>query len=305
MARNVGYILGLDEGSELLEKARDRWAGWVAADARLDVVADFDDLRGWLVAADPADADEVLVALAMLASPDGGDDIAAAGALAFCLLPGACRLAAWFATDRRHALRDLSEADELVASQLWIEVRSFRWRTGQKVAANILLATRAGVLNECGDTHQLARNDRAWLHTDLLCSFTNGEDQSSDAEGYGAGERRSAANGWRPGMLADPAPAPGEEIASPRDQLLEILEQACAENVISAKDRSILLCLVEEADRIDIRRTGRGGGGLMANDLSKRVGEQVGLSQQTVRRRTAKSMQALAASIPAGLSDDD
>ena len=42
---NVGDQLGLDEGSALLERARQRWSTWVASDDRLAVVEDFDELR--------------------------------------------------------------------------------------------------------------------------------------------------------------------------------------------------------------------------------------------------------------------
>ena len=72
-----------------------------------DVVDDFDDLRAWLPSVDHEASDEVLLALAMLAAPDGGDDIAAAAALAKCLLPGACRLAGWLSTlPPREVFRD-------------------------------------------------------------------------------------------------------------------------------------------------------------------------------------------------------
>ena len=75
---SVGDQLGLDDNSELLDRARSKWPDWVAADSRLGVVAVFDDLRAWLPLVDRDASDEVLLALAMLAAPDGGDDIAAA-----------------------------------------------------------------------------------------------------------------------------------------------------------------------------------------------------------------------------------
>ena len=74
--------LGLDDNSELLDQARQKWPAWVAADPRLGVVEEFDDLRAWLPSVDSAASDDVLLALAMLAAPDGGDDIAAAAAAA-------------------------------------------------------------------------------------------------------------------------------------------------------------------------------------------------------------------------------
>ena len=151
---SVGDQLGIDENSELLDQARRKWPEWVASDPRVDVVAEFDDLRAWLPSVDRDASDEVLLALAMLAAPDGGNDIAAAAALAKCLLPGACRLAGWLSTlPPRVVFRDsqpvlagawsaVERIDELVASQLWIEVRTFPWRRLRKVAANILMNTR-------------------------------------------------------------------------------------------------------------------------------------------------------------------
>jgi hypothetical protein len=301
---NVGGLLGLDDGSALLEQARQRWATWVDADSRLAVVDDFDDLREWLASADRAAADDVLLALAMLASPDGGDDVAAAGVLAKCLLPGACRLAAWMATQRRHMLPgDVSLATELVASQLWIEVRSFPWRRGKKVAANILMNTRAGVLRECGDTTQVARTDQTWVHTHLVEAFATCDQGDVDVETCRAGEQHMPAPGWKPRLLADPTPGPGDDLESSLAELLAVLSWACEQDVISADDRFLLLCLVEEAARVYTRRTGRGYGGLMANDISARVAPRVGVSDKTVRRRASKSMRALAAAVPGRFTD--
>jgi hypothetical protein len=300
----VGDLLGLDVGSALLEQARQRWTTWVAADSRLAVVDDFDDLRDWLASADRAAADDVLLALAMLAAPDGGDDVAAAGALAKCLLPGACRLAAWLATQRRHMLPgNISLATELVASQLWIEVRSFPWRRGQKVAANILMNTRAGVLRECGDPTQVGRTDQTWVRADLVEDFTACDQNHVDVELCRMRERHMPASGWKPSRLADPTPGPGDDLESPLAQLVAVLAWACEQDVISDDDRFLLLCLVEEAARVDTRRTGRGYGGLMANDISERVAPRVGVSDKTVRRRASKSMRALAAAVPGRFTD--
>src|SRR3546814_16997174 len=99
----------------------------------------------------------------MRAAPDGGDDIAAAAALAKCLLPGVCRLAGWLSTlPPREVFRDsqpvaagswsaVERIDELVASQLWLEVRNFAWRRLRKVAANIPINPPVGLLHEVGD----------------------------------------------------------------------------------------------------------------------------------------------------------
>jgi len=317
---SVGDQLGIDENSELLDQARRKWPEWVASDPRLDVVAEFDDLRPWLPSVDRDASDEVLLSLAMLAAPDGGNDIAAAAALAKCLMPGACRLAGWLSTlPPREVFRDsqpvlggtwsaVERIDELVASQLWIEVRTFPWRRLRKVAANILMNTRVGVLREVGDFFYVSRADRTWANTTLVESFSSGDLTSADAgAGYTAelpAERFAGALFHRPEILADPS-GPDKEELSAADELLELLAWACEHSVISTADRHLLLCLVEEADRVETRNLTRGYGGLIGNELSSRVAPRIGVSEATVRRHASRSMRALAAAAPRKLGHDD
>lgn len=309
---SVGDQLGVDDNSELLDQARQKWPAWVAADPRLGVVEKFDDLRAWLPSVDSSASDEVLLALAMLAAPDGGDDIAAAAALAKCLLPGACRLAGWLSTlPPREVFRDsqpvvagswsaVERIDQLVASQLWIEVRTFKWRRLRKVAANILINTRVGVLREVGDSFQVARADRTWANTTLVESFSRGDLTSPDGGAdYQAGlptERSADALRHRPEILADAGPE--QEEPSVTEELLELLAWACEHQVISAADRYLLLCLVDEADRIGPRNLTRGYGGLLSNEVSSRVAPRVGVSEATVRRHGSRTVRALAAAAP-------
>jgi hypothetical protein len=236
--------------------------------------------------------------------------------LAKCLLPGACRLAGWLATQRRHMLPGGVElATGLVASQLWIEVRTFPWRRGKKVAANILMNTRAGVLRECGDFTQVARTDQTWVHTELVEAFASCDQGGDiDVESCRMGERYQPSAGWRPCLLADPNPGPGEEHSALED-VLEVLTWACEEDVINAEDRFLLLCLVEEASQAEVTRAAAarkrahrvprdgGRGGLLANDVAVRVAPRVGASESTVRRRASKSVRALAAAVPSRFSD--
>ena len=158
--QGVARQLGLDDGpdSKLLRDAAGLWSGWAAEDGRLDVVAGLEGLRPWLRAAEPARADGLLQVLARLASPSGGDSVPAAAVLAWVLLPGACSVA------RR--LSSLSpRVDELVAAQLWIEVRSFPWQRLKKVAANILANLRAAVMSDCGVSSRVRPCDRTWART--------------------------------------------------------------------------------------------------------------------------------------------
>ena len=320
MAMSVGDQLGIDDNSELLDQARRKWPDWVASDPRLDVVAQFDDLRSWLPSVDRDASDEVLLALAMLAAPDGGDDIAAAAALAKCLLPGACRLAGWLSKlPPREVFRDsqpvvhgawsaVERIDELVASQLWIEVRAFPWRRLRKVAANILMNTRVGVLREVGGVFYVSRADRTWANTTLVESFSAGDLTDGDGRGWSASEsptgRVAGAFFHRPEILADRS-GPYREDPSAAAELLELLTWACEHNVISAADRYLLLCLVEEADRVETRNIARGYGGLIGNELSSRVAPRIGVSEATVRRHASRSVRALAEAAPRKFGHDE
>ena len=316
---SVGDQLGLDGNSELLDQARQKWPAWVATDPRLGVVDNFDDLRSWLPTMDHETSDQVLLALAMLAAPDGGDDIAAAAALAKCLLPGACRLAGWLSTlPPREVFRDsqpvmagtwsaVERVDELVASQLWIEVRTFKWGRLQKVAANILINTRVGVLREVGDFFYVSRADRTWANTTLVESFSSGDVADGDAGAWSAAalptERVAGALFHRPELLADAGPEQEEPTAT--EELLELLAWACDHQVISPADRYLLLCLVEEADRVDTRRLARGYGGLLSNEVSSRVAPRIGVSEATVRRHGSRTVRALAAAAPRKFGHDE
>lgn len=257
---SVADRLGLTKDSELLAQADQAWPIWRRQHPKLAVATDTTTLRAWLKQATTDDADEVLLGLTQLAAPDGCNDVAAAAALAWALMPGACTVA--------NRLRTLSpEIDQVVAGQLWLEVRTFPWRRLTKVSANILLNTRAGVLRECGAQSQLERCDPTWSRTNPVDPY-----------------------GWFWGGQA--APEPG--IHDSADELLRLLEWACEHDVITPADRSLLLCLVEAADRSATTRTGRCGAGLMANDTTEQVASQLGMSARTLRRRTRRSIDALA-----------
>lgn len=147
---SVAAHLGLDAPGKWMDAAERCWPVWVEQDPRLAAVPSFAGLRGWLRSVDPAGADAVLHAVATLGARSWGDCPLAASVLAWALLPGACSLA-------RQLVTLTPRIDEMVAAQLWIEVRSFPWERLCKVAANIL-DTRAGVLRECGVRSQVERD---------------------------------------------------------------------------------------------------------------------------------------------------
>ena len=258
---SVADQLGLrDETSKLLALADQRWGHWADAYPALGQCRGVLELRSWLRGADQAEVDGALHALATLAAVDGGDDIAAAAALAWALMPGACTLA--------NRLRTLtSHIDEVVAAQLWVEVRTFPWRRLTKVAANVLMNTRVGVLRDCDAKSQLQRTDPTWSRT-------------SPVDPYGA-------------FWGGYASTHCERQTRPGQELLKLLAWGCKNRVISDDDRALLLCLVEAADGAATRRVGRGSGGLMANNVSEAVAKQWGIAPSTVRCRARRSMDAL------------
>ncbi len=308
---SVREQLELGEGSDLLARAREQWPRWAQSDPRLVVVEDFDDLRAWLRQADPAHADQVLLALAMLAAPDGGDDLVAAGALAHALVPGAAVLAArmvalraiWRGTQWNTGVLGGEDPDKLVAAQLWLEVRSFPWRRLSHVASNILLSTRVAVLTEYGSWPQVERRDRTWAHTVALEAFSYGD---TSRDGDRAQPRSAMLAGLdRAGQRALFAAGSGPEPSS-AEELCSVLAWAAESGVIAEQDRQLLLLMVEEAwvsqDRglfstAEVRQGNHQGncGGFTSRKLTARVAERVGLAESTVRRRTSRCMRALAA----------
>ena len=136
-----------------------RWPSWSERVPAVGSLSDPAGVDAWRRAAGPAEVDAVLRGLAELAARDGGDDTDAATVLAWLLLPTAIRLSAEF-------IDADPDIDEHIAACLWIEVRTFRWRTSSRVAANIAWRVRNQVLVEVGDRRQLAdRGKRTQAHT--------------------------------------------------------------------------------------------------------------------------------------------
>ena len=84
-----------------------------------------------------------------------------------------------------------------------------------------------------------------------------------------------------------------ERQVSPGREMRTLLTWGIKNQVITDGDRSLLLCLVEAADRAASQRD-RGWGGLLANDVSEVVARQWGIGASTVRRRARESVDALA-----------
>src|SRR4051812_40981699 len=90
---SVQTQLGLDSMEVgLLAAAHRSWSSWAVHRQELGVVPQLADLPAWL-AAHPGERNAVLGALSALAGRDDGDDVAAAAAMAWLLVPGASLLA--------------------------------------------------------------------------------------------------------------------------------------------------------------------------------------------------------------------
>ncbi len=133
----VEDMLGIET---YMAQADQRWAQWCRTDPRLAAAPSRAGLRGWL-AAEPAAGREVLLALAMLAAPDGADDVAAAAVLAWVMCPAAGALA-------RRYRGSVPQVEQWIASQLWLEVRAVPWRRVRNVAASIKFALAAALRDE-------------------------------------------------------------------------------------------------------------------------------------------------------------
>ena len=265
----VAAQLGLNDiETGLVREAIEAWEEWGQLEPTLRVVDGLVDLPDWIRSADRATVDEVLLALARLASPRGGDEVAAAGALAWLLMPGA-RLVAMRLQEHSDRI------DELVAAQLWIEVRSFPWERLGRVAANILRNTRRGVLIDLGIGAASRRADPTWAHTRVL-------DEALESR-----------------LAADSSPEPDDRAG----ELAELLRLALRENVIGMRDVELLRMLSEALHRHGSRVPTRGRGGFCSARAARDVAAALGVAEVTVRRRAASSLRALselgAAHIPA------
>jgi hypothetical protein len=262
---SVATQLGLaDPAKELLGQVREAWPRWCEQLPDLRVVEDLLDLPAWIQAADRQSSDDVLHQLAELASPTGGDDVTAAGALAWLLLPGACVMA--------HRLRTLTNRiDEVVAAQLWLEVRSFPWQRQRKVAANIVMNTRRGVLRELGVGRSARDADPAWAR-----SFP----ASPDSALWGSVQARQH-----------------PQLPDPSSELADVLAWAMEHEFIDEAHRDLLLALAVTADEKGVSHNGRGRGGMCSHAVTSSVADHMGVSPITIRRRATASLRALAQAV--------
>lgn len=246
---SVEDCLGIED---LLVEADSRWPAWCEVDSRLAVCPSRAGLREWL-AENPVEGRGPLLALAMLAAPDGGgDDPAAAAVVAWLMLPAAGGLA-------RRYRPCVPAVEAWLAAQLWVEARSVPWRRTANPAAHIKFA--------------LAHRLRAEV-TSLEVPHEPGEDLDLVVQ---EAQRRG-----------DAAP---EGLGS--DELLAlVLERAVAGGVITAADRQLLTHLVAYA-HAHRPVACRGNGGLTSVAALTHVSRQRGVPVRTVSRRARAAITAI------------
>lgn len=237
--------------------ASGRWAAWSALEPALAAAGSaagavevaWDRAR-------PGPANDVLAALVRIGSIDGGVDESAVGFVCALLTPGAAKLT--------RSLRSFGpEVADVVAAQLWLQVREHPWAARPRaVAANVLMETRRAVLTEfgAGPGPVLVAVSDARLEAVLARA-------GSPAGGAGDAE------------------------------LLEVLAWARRWRVLDAPAAALLWELVTVAadEQLTQRRLGSS-----ADRACERLGAITGVSSKTVRRRRDEAVYRLRVSIAGG-----
>jgi hypothetical protein len=255
--------------------ALDRWA---AAEPLLAGVASLDALAEIVHhGQDPARADELLGGVVRLAAADGGHDEDAALVLAHLLDNGTRKLAL--------QLRDLSDdIDELLAGELWLQIRAFPWRRRRRAyAKSLLLDTRLAVLAELRPYRTRDGQTRVTLIDPVTSSAPTGSEWDP-ADGPPGGHAR----------VLDRAQV--DEHDQDSSTLLDVLEWAQRSGVIDRAEAALLLELVVAADEIGPAERSRSAG----RSVNRRaeiaaVAVRHGVVEKTIWRRRARALTALQA----------
>lgn len=261
---NIANYLGVqDLHTPTMTEARHRWNDWCGTEPALAVVTELDDLPEWSWTRDPR-TDDVLRALVRLGSLHG--EPLATTVLCWLLVPGAGEIA------RQH--QHLSPAvDEITAGALWLAASEVDWTRPTQILPSVLRATRRALQAELGIGEGAHRRDRAWAAA---------RPWGPSAAGWTyIFERRSA--------------APSAAV-----ELLNLLEEAIADEVITAADRDLLLDIavvtdvheLEDATPAPARREACGLGNRAA---AAAVSRRLGVSERTVRRRLHRCIVDLSA----------
>ena len=233
-----------------------RWPSWITAEPALTCVSGLEEVAA--IAGDrayPGHADELLAALVRLGAVDGGNEQDAAHAVALLLAKGADRLA-W-------QLRNLSgDIDQMVAGQVWLQIREFPWRTRRRaISANILMDARRALLRDLGVDTRICSRGVAVILVDTTANVAATRAALAD-------EDRCAGSGDEPTLVA-------------------VLEWATGNGVVTAVDASILLELAGLQAASAVR-------GLNSAAEINVVAMRRGVNEKTVRRSRDRAVRSLA-----------
>ena len=257
----IEYALGLDE---LLVRAELLVASWGLRHPLLGDLTSVEDIVQASKAGSWDDRDEVLRGLARLADKDAADCPEAAAVLCTLLVPGVLSKL----MKRTNSCRSLNldELNRVAASELWLASRTFPWDTDLRVAPHIVWSVRRSTLTSFG-VSEASRLDRTWSNTILFGQFPE-----VTVDRWGA-----------PIWLVDSAPD--------RDELGRFLTWARSDGLVTDDDIELLLALANAADDEAPRRAGVQG--LMSVHASEAVGQRLGMSARTVRRKASRCLSVL------------
>ena len=250
---SVAKCMGVDDvdGPQMMQM-RSRWSQWSEVEPGLAVVDDPLALPRVMRRSEPEQRDTVLGALLRL----GVVEQSATVALVWLLAPGATKLA-W-------RLRDLSrDIDELVAGQLWIQVREHDPDDARYVAAKILNRTEREVMVELAVGDLAKRRDPTWAKAVLTDRFDESiPDQESDED-------------------------------TAREELHLLLRKALDSGSLSDVDRDLLLDLAHAATMLSAPLR-RGRAGLTTPSVAQMVSDDHAMAARTIRRHAADALDGLA-----------
>jgi hypothetical protein len=235
-----------------------RWSSWVATEPVLASVNGLDEVVA--IVEDRGDrvrADALLAALVRLGALDGGNDHDAAQAVALLLFNGAGRLA--------RQLSSLSDnIDEMVAGQVWVQIREFPSRRRRRaISQNILMDARRAVLRDLGVETAKRRRGIVVILVDTM------------AVGAAIDASLRAVVDHGPGVGLD------DELT-----LLAVLEWAIGKGVVTDQDAAILL----ELASVEVAGTVRG---LNSAAEIRVVAARHGVNERTVRRSRDRAVRSL------------
>lgn len=186
---------------------------WAKAEPALAGLADLEELAAAVHGCRDLDyTDELFAGLLRLAAADKGNDQDAGLVVAHLMHNGVRAIAV--------SLRDLSaDIDAVVAGELWVQIRSYRWRHRRRGhALGLKQDTRAAVLRELCPPRTEEGRRRTVLRSPAVIGWISEQHTAADLAGDLVGSEGSA-----------------------EDELLAVLIWARGSGVLSAEDVQLLL----------------------------------------------------------------